>query len=285
MHRSCGLAIVVLGACDGILGLNPTVAIDATFYDGRRNFACPPIGTTPSYDGQLHSVINQNCSQYTTSTATNSALALCVSPPPGLPFVAGGPIDGPLAAVPSLAMAWMISTIKLGADGDLAVEMYSNPSGGAIVFRALTRQPDGSWTAGQNVGAMGVPSFYNASAPTHGPNPHVLWNDEIDYTIHESVEDSTGAWSEPNPSGFSFPGISYPASFSLTDDGLRLVFVGSDANMVTSVYYTDRPALDQPFRTPVVLMGAPFAYDLFLTSDCGRIYMSGMQAIFFTQEQ
>jgi hypothetical protein len=154
---------------------------------------------------------------------------------------------------------------------------------GGVVFRAFSLQPDNTWMAGPNV-AINL-SFYSVTPPSRGPTSHVLWMGLAgDGLVHESVETSPGTWTEPNPS-FSFPGIATAQPTSLSDDGLRLVFIGTDASLMSHAYYTDRPSLDQPFRTPDVLTGVP-ASDLFMTSDCGRIYLSdNMHAIFFTLEK
>ena len=68
-------------------------------------------------------------------------------------------------------------------------------------------------------------------------------------------------------------------------DGLRLVFVGQgvDTNFAQT-FYADRAQLADPFVQAVPLASAPVAYDPFLTTDCSRLYTSGLGSIFYARQ-
>jgi hypothetical protein len=48
--------------------------------------------------------------------------------------------------------------------------------------------------------------------------------------------------------------------------------------------YSDRKAVSEVFSPASVLATAPVVLDPFLTSDCGRIYTSGLGSIFFAEQ-
>ena len=73
--------------------------------------------------------------------------------------------------------------------------------------------------------------------------------------------------------------------FSVSSDGLRAVVVGLEASATTSsVYYTDRTALDTPFSPVRKLANVPSVQELSTTDDCARIYFPALGSILYLQQ-
>lgn len=72
------------------------------------------------------------------------------------------------------------------------------------------------------------------------------------------------------------------ATMAITSDGLRAVFRGDDNQQML---YADRPNLDGWFQMPRPLTGVPKVLDPQITDDCARVYYSGLNTAFYSQQQ
>jgi hypothetical protein len=72
-------------------------------------------------------------------------------------------------------------------------------------------------------------------------------------------------------------GFTFMQAPNLTSDGLRAVGFGLDdtSGADPQVFYLERTSLDLPFETFEVLDSAPSNSDVFMTSNCARVYASG----------
>ncbi|HSD87772.1 MAG TPA: hypothetical protein VLB44_09675, partial [Kofleriaceae bacterium] len=108
------------------------------------------------------------------------------------------------------------------------------------------------------------------------------------------IANGTGAWTEL----YRFPvtdlGLSSgatPMEISLSPDGLRLTFMtpgvwtmDSSGQYIYSdpVFYAERAALTDRFNMPVALPSVPEQVQWpFMTADCGRIYFSALNRVFY----
>jgi hypothetical protein len=288
----CRLAVVVVIAagCDSVFGLDPTQPLtrDAQQFDAPIDapFACAPIGSTPQFSTLVHQVFHQDCRDYAFSTSAGFAVASCQDALFATQF-ASGPIDHPLPLVsisltPSDAQ---INRVWLAPAGDELFVLTYSSSLTLYTVLTYTHQPDGSWSRGADFTT--APAYFQLSAPTRGPTPHIVRTFPSDPNLHELAEMSPGSWVEVAVHSLAELGVSYPDNPHLSSDGLRLLMVTALANRLgeTVVAYTDRASLGAPFRPAVALTDVPNVPDAFMTEDCSRIYFSGIGSIFYVQQR
>jgi len=270
-------ALVALGACDRALGLGPTQLADGM----PIAFTCPPIGATPQYYPTLLQVIDQPCNSYSFSTA-GLAMAYCTdgvdqhvsTGPRDQPLVAASgfddPVDEPVEAV-------------IGGDGT-AIITYLDTNTRGFGYRTYT-QVGGAWQAGSEVlpetGSPNQPYVIAGMTLAH----HVIYANPNDATLHELADDGAGTWTEPRPP-IAAPDLGMSEIFivAITSDGLRLLLGGYPVDQnVDTMFYTDRPSTDVAFRPAEVIDGVPFG-DAFLSDDCARVYVTGLDRVFYLQQ-
>lgn len=275
MRGSTIVLVLVLGACNRVFGLtNSQLVDDAPAIPPDAAPKCPPFGTAPRFSKAITQVLVAPCFSYTTSGDANLAVASCNG-------IAQGPIDGALspATAPPTAGHDTIGTPRIYPEGDaMIVQQYLG--GFQSVVASVYRRTGGNvWTFDRDL-PVNASSGYVSSA-SRGPDRRVI-TDETNGVWHEWAEDSTGNWTElvsHRMSNFA----SVENSMDLSPDGLRLVFRGLLSTGGDQILYADRPTRNDTFSAPVRL-DVPLIADAFLTEDCGRLYFSALDSIFYLRQ-
>jgi hypothetical protein len=284
-----GLAIVLLCACNQAFGIRETRASDASqvFFDAPIDapYQCPPIGTTPRFSSLLHQVIPQYCTDYSFSAASQRALAVCVTGPYSRGFIYQGTIDGSLTAAPGFPTASdiTVSQPRIDPEGEevvLATFDLTNTVAPFAVFRAQT---DGSWS---RLADLPIPQFGIVSGRTRGPNRHLLHRKNVQDDLDEWAEQSPGTWNKVNTHRLAALGVTAVDELWISPDGLRVIMNARTATTpnLGQVMYADRASMTDAFNAAVALDNVPAVHDAFMTEDCARIYLSGLQQIFYVQQ-
>jgi len=290
------LAILALAACNQVFGIDHTRHGDASipFFDARTDapFACPMLGGAPAFQPGLFQAFQQTCLTYSISSkgTDDHGMALCSSAS-GY-GVAYGPVDKPLQQqtwTPGIAGNLYLGYVRLDPDDDQAIIGYLDTNAVPVVTRVqlYSRVSDGNWSELGEIATIQSNGFAQtaiASTPTRGTPRHVI---VLDYTLKQLDElvegdGNTYPWTTTALQTLDLATVSPQSVLSLSSDGLRLVyFAFAGAN--EGIYYADRAALMQPFGTPVWLMDLPQTSrtDPFLTDNCSRLYISGLDSIFY----
>jgi hypothetical protein len=88
-----------------------------------------------------------------------------------------------------------------------------------------------------------------------------------------------GTWQKVHALTTATLGAPVTGGLSMSADGLRLLFYSTGGVAM----YTDRSSVDGPFRTasgPIAALPAAFSE---MTGDCERVYISGLQSIFYAE--
>ena len=145
-----------------------------------------------------------------------------------------------------------------------------------------------------------------ASTPTRGPVRAAVFSGQDAQlgAVLIEIESSGSGWVEKRRTPVEMLGVSSVDEPHLSADGLRLVFVsygggvvvgggGQEADPPTMdptspdqpVYYADRASRDEPFGMARPLMTVPgFVQWPYLTEDCGRIYFSALNTVFYLRQ-
>lgn len=264
------VALLALGACNSIFGNDRVVAGDARFFDAPIDGGvhCPAFGTAPRFSPVIHPVIDQNCGSYVVAADTQRAYAVCG----GLIF--GGPVDRPLEVEPDLPTPgpdFSIATPRVSPEGTLMLLGTFDLTNTVSTYRSYMLAGT-TWTRGAD---LRLPQFGNMSVPSRGPDRRVLFYDQN--VGKEFREDASGVWTEARSVRFGpLPGVH---SVWLAPDALRFLTweQASDGN---HLYYADRANRDDDFSAPRLFTGLPPTPELFITEDCTRAYMNGVEEIF-----
>jgi hypothetical protein len=273
--------LLLLAGCNQIFGLRETVAIDAQQFDAPIDapYACPTTGLQPGFGKILHQSIAKNCISYTTSSATNRAAAYCFDPE--------GIADGPIDEVPEHATLTPSGTFdwpRLSPEGD---ELWLRKRGtGVAVFSIYQYASDHHWTWVRDLAIPNTSMDDVITAPSRrvGGVRRFLRYAFQQFKLIEYTDDGVTT-TEIGSYDTQALGTLYMQFPNLDADGLRLVFVGqSPTATFAQTFYGDRAAITDPFVAAAPLATAPLAYDPFLTSDCSRLYTSGLGSIFYAQQ-
>ena len=292
--RACAWsALLALCACDRLLGLHanaPADASDAAFFDGPISYTCPPIGTTPSYYTDLRQVVAQQCDRYAASSS-GLALARCVDAS-GDYVVMTGMIDQMLAAPTGIAdPTTFLVGATIGADDTAVITVITNGTPQMYEYRTYVQLPDQTWARGTDlIPAMpsSVGGFLLVATPTTTTPRHLAYanNNGNSLSLHELVE-GAGGWAEApwSPISFAALGLTDVSTLRLSPDGRRIVLSAQTAAGAGVPLYADRQTIDVPFRALDALDAVPYGSTPFMSDDCARIYVSGLDRIFYLQEQ
>ena len=259
---------------------------DAQQFDAPADapYTCPQIGTTPTFSGLYHQLLEQSCSGYTSSQRANLATVECADSY-NFDVVEEGAIDG--ALTPSVFAASGPSPSRapeLGPDGDVMLAQDNDPLMGTTTIALYTRL-NGVWSFSEDV--LAVPNISEVpSEPTRGATDRrfLLYPSLTGGAFDEIVETSPGMWSNVTTHTALELDISSWNHPSLSPDGLRIVFSGSPSGTTTPrVLYADRATVDDPFHAATAI-SQPDADDPFLTEDCGRLYFDALETIFYVQQ-
>jgi hypothetical protein len=286
--RIAHVACVFLSGCNAVFGIRGSVGLE--FFDAPIDAApqCPPLGTTPAFRPAVHSLPFASCDVYTISEAANRAVARCTSD--GHP-VAQGAIEGTLDAVPTTdAPSFYYYYARLSADGD------------RIARLAFHRQPF-YWTVEVDHYDPAVGYIYDSRLPymapestlsrepwtsniTARPEPHLVVTEQSltanAYVLHELAEVG-GTWSEID--SYNVTALTDDMKEpSLSPDGLRMVYSKNVAG-ANVLMYTDRPTIQDRFHTGEAIAEVPPGVDWpMMTTDCGKLYFTGLQTTFYLEQ-
>lgn len=274
--------LLVLAGCNQVFGLRETVAIDAQQFDAPPDaaFQCPPAGTPPAFAALLHQAVTRNCVSYTTSHTANRAAAFCID----LDAIADGAIDE-VPALSILTPANAFDMPRLTPEGD---EMWvRHRTSNAATFAVYRHDGEHQWSW---VRDLPIPSSSRDDLLTTPSRSIAGVRRFLRYAfselrLYEYTYDGTTATPirAYDAAALAVTFISFP---SLTGDGLRLVFVGSEVGSTSALtFYADRPSLDVAFSPATVLTTAPVTTDPFLTEDCARLYTNGLGSIFYARQR
>jgi hypothetical protein len=285
-HLSAAWLLVVATACRAPAQTGPVDAratVDVIALDVQADarpdarVGCPPIGTPPRYSPLLYQDIIQNCSFFSTNVDGSFATAQC----PQYGAVYEGTATGPLSTAAGIPAS--LAQARLLPEGDLLIAPQDNQT--YLTFqRDNTAAVDSAWS--QVANAL-LPPVNQLSTFSAAPKRHVLLlppSSQSD-SLLEMVENADGTWSLIHTYQYEsdFGSRMYGPPF-LSADGLRLVFAGQ-AGSVEHMMYTDRATIDGLFGPAVPLEGVPFVYDPFITTDCSRIYFSGLGSIYHLDQE
>lgn len=283
MKRATWPALLALCACDRALHLGATAladGADAAFFDAPITTGCPATGTPPRYTDLLVQDIKEFCGSYTFSAAAGLAIAICYDAN-GTSFVGEGPLDQPLVPATGLDDSTCpTGIIQIGADGTAYVTCLSRMSG-KYEFRTFTKA-NGVWTRGPDVLASG--GFRIVSPATATTPQHLLYIEINGYTLHELVG-SPSSWVDIGSTPIASLGVTNPLWLAPTSDGLHLAMLaGTTTNPNSHALYTDRARLGDAFGAVSVLAGVPAADSIYMTDDCSRLYLTGLENVWFVDE-
>jgi hypothetical protein len=268
-------SVFVLAGCNSVFGVGPTVLVPT---DAAPT--CPPIGTPPAFSRVFHQAVFEDCSYYTISESGTVALASCL-------FLVNGKLGGGFASGPGDSLLEPITLTptagyvkllypRIAPEGDVLLVQQTDMS--SVGMLSLYRRDiDGvwSWLSDKQM----TSSFAVFSAPSRGPERHVLVSGNGDSMLHELVGTDEGPWTEVLPAYSTTELGGLVASPTLTADGLRLL--GQNG---TSTVYADRPTIGARFSAVLPLSDVPRVEDLFMTTDCSRLYLSGLGNVLYLNQ-
>lgn len=278
--------MLALVACDRALNLAATApadGADAAFFDAAILTSCPPPGTTPLFSPKLVQTVTQNCFSYTRSPRLGVAAAICTDDM-GKNYIASGPVDMPLSVAVGMddpSTCANRNSVELSADGIASVSC----SGSSFQpeNREYAYQPNGTWVKGLDL-MPATGNIYDLAALTSTTPQRLLYWNTGDRNLYEN-EGTIGNWTQVAMTPTTSLGLNYLTWIAVTSDGLRLVMQASTStDPIFKAYYTDRPDLSSAWRPAERLLDVPLGGSLYMTDDCSRVYISGLQNIFFVDQ-
>jgi len=285
--------LVATCACNSILGIDPT---DLTAAAGRPPPACPALGGTPTFYGELHQLpAARDCVSYSPNVDLKLAAARCND------VLSIGPLDEPLAPITaSPLVSYYKDGPHLEPDGDHFMMVWFDTIVGQHAVAEFARGPDDTWTGGTplHIAVLGTAGFY-ISNPTAGTDRRMVYQD-YDYSLQRGsvveLADRGAGWKElwrySNAELFPAEPTTELYEQSLSPDGLRMVFTAAQditrpdgtTKTVWGTFYSDRATLDDHFTAAREIPAVPpDIYDPYLTPDCGRVYFEGLGTIFYLE--
>lgn len=276
-------ALVALGGCNQVFGLDTTQLFDAPSRIDAPPDAppvCPAAGMQLRVAGPLAQVVRQSCTQYSASLPTRIAVANCSTNGSSSYVPAEGRLDdlmGPMKLQTSLTS---LDLPRISPEGDEVYFRAWSASGTGYVVEVFKRQSDGTWL---DTGALPIaPSGINfITQPTRAPQRHVML--AYGTSIIEYADDGTGSWSQVGELKYADLGMTQFFNPTLTADGLRLVFGGYKTTNY-QIFVVDRVDITNRFSAPVTIANMPGGiYDAYIPEDCSRIYFGALGSIFAAQ--
>ena len=270
--------IVALAACDQPFGIHSTVLRDGAV---DAPWQCPAAGGALAFSRVLHQAIVQPCSNFNSSQVTGRAIAMCND---GMQLrIFDGPIDGPLApaGVDPESSDIDFSPARLAPEGD---HMYVGSFDLTNVVGALRdyERVDGGWVRRPDL-PFGQIGF--TSTPSRAPERHMLFNPGSDHLEEWASIGST--WTMAQMQTYAELGIATIGTMWLSGDALHVMAAAEMAGHsgIHVIATADRATTSERFpaltaRSDIVVAGDPF-----VTEDCTRLYLSGLDAIFYVLPQ
>lgn len=267
------LMLLALCACNQVFGLEETGLRDGAGIDAP--FSCPPLGTPPAFNRSLYQLPGRGCRELTLSPSTGRMTGLCYpGTATGTSFIGEGPIDGELTPILTAVPPQSFFAPRLTPDGQrLFVIKYDS---------SLTSEQEYTRTGSGWMLTNPAP-FRNGPISTFAEGNRVLIQRTAGW---EELVESNGTWSFERTHTHDQLGVSSMSQVNMSLDGLRLVFTGAPIGGYEGApYYADRDSVTDLFRTAVPHEGVPLTFNLtFMTKDCGRLYLHGLDRMFYVQQ-
>ncbi|HSD86777.1 MAG TPA: hypothetical protein VLB44_04655 [Kofleriaceae bacterium] len=278
MRTAAGL--LSLCACNQVFDLTPTSLPPA---DAAPR--CPDSGPPP-FSNRLVQAATQPCDNYSYSTVTHRALAMCSYEAAPYRRLAEGPVDGMLDEVPIVSPSGLrLDYPRISSDGSEAWFLAQDTATFKFTFSVFRRQRDSVWTWSHDVDlsagkeAVIVGRFDTSEGKRlllqigPGGNPS---------TLEERTDDGSGTWNTVlRTASFDALGVAYFDVLGVSPDGLRLVFAG-EIGSTRGMFYADRPDASSDFSPAVPLDNVPAASSVYyLDADCSRLYFSAIGSVFY----
>ena len=258
--------------CNQVLGLPAT-----ELSDGRSPPACPPLGGVPTFYGDLLEVPARYCHRYVPSS--DGKVALTVK---GNNTLMHGMVDrapAPITLVPPPPDS-VSFTIMPMPEGDRMLLLVRNAMTAGGTATEYTVQGD----IAQGGTAYAIQAVDNLGTPSAGPDRRIVFQE---YASVVEIADSGAGWTEVRRYPIAELGSVSIQRASLSSDGLRFVFLSQAVVNNTSfnaVYYTDRATTSDHFGPARLVDTAPASVeDPYLTANCGRLYFSALDTVFYLQ--
>lgn len=281
--------MLVLAGCDQVFGLGK-VPVDAA-PDAAP--ACPPLGTAPRFRSAPFP-LTTSCDHYVESVAPATAMAWCFNGPTQS-VIAQGQNDS-LSAAPGIvpvSSTGQLEMPRIFPEGDQVIvrerDLTKTPN--TLVFDDFVRAPGQRWSFAMTIvwPALFPPGsgiHDEVSVPTFAsPERRIFYSNTFNTDAFYELADPGTGWTTPTPPSqgkYTLADLE-PAGATLTailepnptPDGLRLVFIGRQANLPSSLFYADRADVHARFGTAQpVLPTLPNITDADLTEDCGALFYS-----------
>lgn len=242
---------------------------------------CPAPGITPQYGSELFTRASA-CSEYTEGPA-GRGMAACAGS-----FAELAPDDPSTAMIPRFTSTPEVQyqSPRLAPEGDQLFMVVRDDATGSRTLQT-SLESGAEWGSPSLITSPGEPDLLTivlgVGTPSMGPTRRMMIN--VADGIHEvQLEGLTIQTITMYDSGTAF-GITFVQTPNLTSDGLRAV--GQAVTLDSAdlrVFYFERTSLDLPFETAVPIDGAPISNDLFMTSNCARLYASSAGKVLFARQ-
>ncbi len=268
------LLILALAACSDPFGIKSTIVRDGSF---DAPWGCPAQRQALTFSRTLHEALDQNARGYQVSIATGRAIAMCYDPTSS--HICEGPRDAPLvpAGVDPESSSIDFNLPQLTPEGD---HMYVGSFDLDTVTGALrdyqrvgdtwVRQPD-------------LPFAQNGfiSTPSSAPERHVLFNPGQNHLEEWALV--SGTWQLVRMPTYAELGIATVETMWLSPDALHLIVRAElTSNPTVHVIATsERPSPADPFPALTLREDIINGQDPFVTADCLRLYVTGLDAVFY----
>ena len=279
MQSVTAIGWLALSACNQTLGLHDVTLQDAIPIDAP--FACVPIGTTPRFSPVIHELIDQDCDDYL-QLSSGLAMGTCYFSGDADGSVSEGQGDSPLDRSSLVNMPKSTyRTPRPSPDGDLMLVTHAITTNVTFLRVEQHHREGAAWVYDT------TPTF-NAAFPQVGELARTpagsLRVALVELSSMEEWEYTT-TWTLEATYTAGDLGLDDVTYASLSEDGLRMLVTGTAPGRVNrQVFYTDRPDGAARFRPAEMLDNVPASSTPYLSADCARIYISGLDAVFYVQQ-
>jgi hypothetical protein len=296
--------------CNQAFDLKPTKLVDAppaVEVDAAPPPACPALGTVPRFSDDLRQIPPRQCDAYAVSD-NKMAMAICAG------TIMRGPADGDLSETITMDMTYAYDAPRLAPDGNHVFISHSDLNTFETTFvdfalAGTSLAPVGEYVAPHDTTGYG--ETFDISTPSRGPDRHIVYSDfNNTMQIWELVEIADRGGTEftevaryPLSELGSLTTFARPA---LSPDGLRVIFLNMEKSfnggpmpygsldlgggglcgyLSSVLMYADRASTADHFRMAQVIDTIPDQIDWpYMTEDCGRIYVSALNRIFYFKQ-
>jgi hypothetical protein len=309
------VGLFVLCGCNQAFNLESTKLIDAppqtAPVDAPPPPKCPPIGVVPRFSDDLRQIAPRNCEAYSISE-NQLAMGLCNG------MLVRGDADAEMTQQITLDPAFASDRPRLAPEGDhLFLAHFDSTTSTTTFYDFVWSGTDFQKSAGYTAPhEASYAESFEISTPSRGPDRHIVYGD---YNYAKSawdlveIADGGGTFGEVQRYPLSDLGtnVTVLGRPSLSPDGLRLVFIGSQQYAYGSgtgtgytpllgtgiawpggcgytkavVMYADRPTTKDKFSVATPLETVPDQVDWpYMTEDCGRIYLAALNRMFYFKQ-